>query len=121
MTRGAEAAAGARDRLGRKIAFERSGEALWVDEEIDTGAFPVGAPSARTGRSGWPRGYLSRNVNKPISPLPTIRMAGLMRVRTSNPNTATATKAVSQPVTAPFATVREPDKSSPIATGARPR
>src|SRR5215470_10240551 len=74
-----------------------------------------------TGRSGWPRGYLSRNVNKPISPLPTIGMAGLMRVRTSNPNTATATKAVSQPVTAPLATVREPDKSSPIDTGARPR
>src|SRR5262249_25132605 len=58
----------------------------------------------------------SRNVTRPINPLPTISMAGLIRVLSNNPNTATAMKAVSHPVTAPRATVREPDSSKPIDT-----
>ena len=56
----------------------------------------------------------------PTRPPPRIRTAGLVRLLTRMPNTVAARIAVTQPVIAPLAKVRQPARSKPMETGSNP-
>src|SRR5499427_3168573 len=62
-----------------------------------------------------------RSASRPTSAPASTSNAGLIRVRTTIANTLNAISAVTQPLTAPFANVRQPATSRPTETGVSPR